>query len=187
MIKTERLILRKFTEADVEALLAILSDEVVNRYLPWFPLKTKQEATDFYQQRILPKYEEKGEYFAICLKDDVPIGYVAVSGDENHDLGYGLRKEFWNQGIVTEAVDPVLDYLKAQDWQYVTATHDIHNLASGKVMEKVGMAYQYSYKEQWQPKDILVTFRMYQLNFDGVERVYRGYWEKYPEHFVEEL
>lgn len=48
------------------------------------------------------------------------------------------------------------------------------------------MRYCYSYREQWQPKDFPVVFRMYQLNLDGQEdRVYRGYWEKYPEHFVE--
>ena len=32
----------------------------------------------------------------------------------------------------------------------------------------------------------MVTFRMYQLNLDGGDgRVYRGYWEKYPNHFIE--
>ncbi len=34
---TERLILRKFTEEDREALYEILKDEEVNRFLPWFP------------------------------------------------------------------------------------------------------------------------------------------------------
>lgn len=34
-------------------------------------------------------------------------------------------------------------------------------------MKKVGMKYCYSYKEQWQPKDFPVLFRMYQPNFDG--------------------
>ncbi len=42
-------------------------------------------------------------------------------------------------------------------------------------MRNVGMKYQYSYEEQWQPKDLLVTFRMYQLNLDGnLERVYKN-------------
>ncbi len=46
--------------------------------------------------------------------------------------------------------------------------------------------FQYSYKEQWQPKDIPVIFRMYQLNLDGrKDRVYRKYWDAYEEHFVE--
>ncbi len=33
-------------------------------------------------------------------------------------------------------------------------------------MQNIGMRYCYSYQEQWQPKDILVTFRLYQLDLD---------------------
>ena len=41
-------------------------------------------------------------------------------------------------------------------------------------MRQIGMKYQYSYEEQWQPKDLLVTFRLYQLNLDGNgSRVYQ--------------
>lgn len=41
-------------------------------------------------------------------------------------------------------------------------------------------------EEQWQPKNILVTFRMYQLNFDGDDsRVYREYWKNSKVHFIE--
>lgn len=47
---------------------------------------------------------------------------------------------------------------------------------SGGVMRNMGMKYPYSYEEQWQPKNILVTFRTYQLNLDGNEsRVYKKY------------
>ena len=50
------------------------------------------------------------------------------------------------------------------------------------------MRYQYSYEEMWQPKNFLVTFRMYQLNLDGNDgRVYRKYWDSYDNHFVETL
>ena len=60
------------------------------------------------------------------------------------------------------------------------------NPRSGEVMKKLGMKYQYSYEEQWQPKDLLVTFRMYQLNLDGDEsRVFKKYWDMYEVHFVE--
>lgn len=47
------------------------------------------------------------------------------------------------------------------------------------------MQYKYSYKELWQPKNYEVTFRMYQLNFDGIDRTYMEYWDKYP-HFIED-
>ena len=43
-LETERLILRKFTENDMEALFKIYSDKEVNRFLPWFPLNSIEEA-----------------------------------------------------------------------------------------------------------------------------------------------
>lgn len=186
-IITERLILRKFTKSDIEALFKIMSDEQVNTFLPWFPLKTLDEAMDFYVEHYQKKYKLHNSYnYAICLKEDnIPVGYINVSDDESHDFGYGLRREFWHNGIITEACKAVIDQLQRDKVPYITATHDIKNPRSGSVLKKLGMKYQYSYEEQWQPKDILVTFRMYQLNLDGKNRVYSKYWDIYPTHFIE--
>ena len=76
-------------------------------------------------------------------------------------------------------------FLQAEGLPFITATHDIKNVGSGRVMQKLGMKYQYSYEEMVQPKDYLVTFRMYQLNFSNPNYVYRKYWNKYDKHFVE--
>ena len=104
VLKTERLILRKFTEEDMEALFLILKDEEVNKFLPWYPMKDLAEAKKFYDERYAAEYQLPQAYaYAICLKsDNVSIGYIKIEMEEHHDLGYGLLKEFWNQGIVTE-------------------------------------------------------------------------------------
>lgn len=47
------------------------------------------------------------------------------------------------------------------------------------------MKYQYSYEEQWKPKNLLVTFRMYQLNFDEKKEVFKKYWDNSAVHFIE--
>lgn len=44
LLETERLVLRRFAEDDLEALFNIYSDEEVNTYLPWFPLTSQEEA-----------------------------------------------------------------------------------------------------------------------------------------------
>ena len=186
---TERLILRKFTEEDREALYEILKDEEVNRFLPWFPAASLTAAETFLKEHYLDSYKkESGYQYAICLKgENRPVGYIGVSMEESHDLGYGLRKEYWNQGIITEAGRAVIERVRKDGIPYLTATHDVKNPASGAVMEKLGMSYQYSYEELWQPKNFLVTFRLYQLNLDGeTERVYRKYWEQSEVHFVED-
>lgn len=49
-LETERLILRKFTRNDLEAIYKIYNDCEVNKFLPWFPLKTMEEAKIFYEE-----------------------------------------------------------------------------------------------------------------------------------------
>ncbi len=189
-LETPRLIMRKFTEEDMEALFLILHDEEVNTFLPWYPMKDLEETKKFFDERYAAKYKLPQAYaYAICMKsDNIPIGYINVDMEEHHDFGYGLRKEFWHQGIVTEAGKAVLEQVKRDGIPYITATHDRNNPRSGKVMQNVGMKYCYSYEEQWQPKNIPVIFRMYQLNFDGNDDfVYRKYWDMYDRHFIEEL
>lgn len=187
-IKTERLTLRKFTESDLEALYQIYSDKETNRFLPWFPLKNREEAEEVFKEKYAAKYAQPQAYaYALCLrKDDYPIGYIKVDMEENHDLGYGLRKEFWHRGIMTEAAKAVVAQVKKDGLLYLTATHDVNNPRSGSVMKRIGMKYQYTYEELWQPKNFFVTFRMYQLNLDGdQERVFKKYWHDSAVHFVE--
>ncbi|MDE7313911.1 MAG: GNAT family N-acetyltransferase [Eubacterium sp.] len=185
---TDRLFLRKFEESDLEALYKIYSDTEVNKFLPWFPLKTIEETKAFYEEHLVSRYNQKCAYhYAVCLKkDNYPIGYVNVGADDSYDFGYGICKEFWHKGIATEAGKAVVEQLKKDNIPYITATHDVNNPQSGGVMKRLGMKYQYSYEEQWQPKDILVIFRMYQLNLDGNDcRVYKEYWNNSAVHFVE--
>lgn len=187
-LNTPRLILRKFTRQNLEAIYKIYSDIEVNRFLPWFPLKTLEDAILFYQERFESEYmREHGYNYAICLKEDnLPVGYIHTAMDDSHDFGYGLCREFWHRGIAVEAGEAVIERLRADGIPYITATHDVNNPGSGRVMKRLGMKYQYSYKEQWQPKNFPVIFRMYQLNLDGKDtRVYKKYWDSYAVHFVE--
>lgn len=189
-LKTERLILRKFTDRDINALFLILKDEEVNTFLPWFPLKNMEEAKSFFEEQYASKYAQpQGYAYAICLKEDnFPIGYINVSMGDSHDFGYGLRKEFWHKGITSEAAKAIVEQVKKDGLPYLTATHDRNNPRSGLVMQRAGMKYCYSYEEQWQPKNFPVVFRMYQINFDGNEEfVYKKYWNESANHFIEQI
>ena len=186
MIETKRLILRPFHEQDTEALFEIMKDKEVNTFLPWFPFKSFEE-TKKYLKSFYLDYQGEGFRYAICLKDDnKPIGYIHVGDGDSFDFGYALRKEFWRQGIVSEAANAFIEMLKTTDIPYITATHDVLNPRSGHVMKAIGMKYCYTYTEHWMPKDIDVNFRMYQMNFDGSDFVYQKYWNMYP-HRIENL
>lgn len=187
-LETQRLLLRKFKQEDATALLSLLRDKEVNTFLPWFPLETLEQAQAFLEERFLRCYELPCSYhYAVCLKDENrPIGYVNISDNESHDLGYGLSKAYWRQGIVTEACTAIIERLRQVDFPYITATHDVKNMRSGEVMKKIGMTYRYTYEELVKPKNNLVTFRMYQLNFTREsDWTYKEYWDQHPVHFIE--
>lgn len=186
MIETKRLIIRPFHEQDVEALFEIMKDKEVNTFLPWFPFTSLEETKVYLKEHYLD-YQGEGYRYAICLKDDnKPIGYIHVGDGDSYDFGYGLRKEFWHQGIVSEAAKAFVEMLKTTNIPYITATHDVLNPRSGNVMKAIGMKYCYTYTEHWMPKDIDVNFRMYQMNFDGSDMVYQKYWNMYP-HYIENM
>lgn len=185
---TERLILRRFTEDDIAALYEIYSDREVNRFLPWFPPVTAEDAETLYREQYESRYRQPRSYrYAICFKEDHrPVGYITVETDDSYELGYGLRRGFWHKGVVTEAGKAVIAQLVRDGIPYITATHDVNNPRSGEVMKRLGMTYRYSYEEQWQPKNILVVFRMYQLDLDGnKDRVYQKYWDRSAVRFIE--
>lgn len=189
VLETERLILRRFTEDDIEAILHIYKDPEINTFLPWQPIKTMEEARILYEESYEQSYKKpRGYKYAVCLKsDNVPVGYVHVSTDDSYDLGYGLRKEFWHKGIMKEAAEAVVKQVKEDGFSYITATHDVRNSHSGELMKGLGMNYQYTYEEQWHHMDLPVTFRMYQLNFDNESiRRYDKYWIISKVHYVED-
>lgn len=184
-LETERLTLRKFRREDVDALYALYSDREVNRFLPWFPLASREEAERLLEREYQAVYARpRGCRYAVCLKGDgLPVGYVHLEMEAPYDLGYALLRPFWGRGIAAEAARRAAEWALSAGVPYITATHDVNNPRSGGVMRALGMRYQYTYVERWQPKDFPVAFRLYQLGGTG----YRGYWDRFPQHYIERL
>ncbi|ERL63858.1 GNAT family N-acetyltransferase [Schleiferilactobacillus shenzhenensis] len=187
--QTKRLIIRPFRDdaTDTAAAFNILSNETVNQFLPWFPVQSALAARAMVHDTQQPRRHMS--WYAVCLKtDDIPIGYVTVADTKSQDLGYGLLPAYWNQGIITEAAAKViqLEWVYGRGW--LTATHDVHNPASGRVMQKLGMIYQYTYQELTEPKHAYVNFRMYQINLAQKDApIYEGYWAQSTVHYIEDL
>ena len=149
LLETPRLTLRKFRPEDLEALFQLLHDKEVNRFLPWFPVETLEEAQAFYRERI----QGQRYFFAICLKgEDRPMGYVKAEDGNSYDFGYALGREHWHQGLTTEAARALVGYLRQEGIPFITATHDRENPRSGGVMRQLGMRYCYSYWSRCSPR-----------------------------------
>lgn len=165
--------MRKFELQDADELFRILSDEEVNRFLPWFPHKTREETLRFLQDSVFADCDKAIAYrYAVVLRSESRvIGYLSFLGidekDRSGDIGYGPLREYWGKGIMTEAVKALLFRLKADGFRYATATHGVQNPASGRVMQKCGMRYVRTYPEFWQPKGIWVNFNLYRIDLNG--------------------
>ncbi|MBR7798314.1 GNAT family N-acetyltransferase [Agaribacter marinus] len=170
-IETDRLKLRKFSDDDLYDMFEIYHDEEVNKFLPWFPFQSIEETKEYLYNTIYKEYDQRIAYhYAIEEKaNHKVIGYIGISKiDEEKgsaELGYGLLKTYWGKGIATEASKALLKRLKQDGFKSIFATNDVNNIGSGRVLEKSGMTYQYSYDERWQPKNNTVTFKLHRIDF----------------------
>jgi ribosomal-protein-alanine N-acetyltransferase len=122
-------------------------DPEVCRYLSWGPHRdisvTRKRIEDWVRN-----YQYENTYiWAIYLKTMKKlIGSISVEisndSQETCEIGYCLSKEYWNRGIMTEALTAVMHYLFYEvGYKKIQAKHDILNTASGRVMQKAGMKF----------------------------------------------
>ncbi len=145
-LHTERLLLRDFEEADWEAVYCYASDPEVTRFMVWGP-NTEEDTREYIQHKLAAQQADPRTSFslAVVLKaEDVLIGSCAltVSRPEKHAayIGYCLNRDYWGQGYATEAVQAIigLGFLQLH-LHRIFATCDPHNVASLRVLEKLGM------------------------------------------------
>ena len=185
VLQTPRLQIRPFTRKDTDAIFAIYSYDDTNTFLPWFPVRTRTEAERVYEERYAASGKSAEFALAVCIGGQA-IGYVHLDGRPPYDLGYALLPGYRGRGLAAEACTALLGHARKEGFLFVTATHDVNNPASGRVMQKLGMKYCYTYEEFWRPKNFPVLFRLYQISFGDVS-VWRGYWEGAKRRFVESL
>ena len=146
IFETERLILRRFTEADTKLLLYLNSDPEVLKYLHEIPLKDEAHSLQILKTVILPQYEKNLGRWAIHLKENNEfIGWSGLKFRpelDEIDLGYRFVKTAWGKGYATEAASHTLKYgLQTLGLQTITGRAHIENIASIKVLEKIGMKF----------------------------------------------
>ena len=106
-IHTERLILRKFTTDDAQAMFENwASDERVTRYLTWCPHESP-EATRQLLELWCAAYENPSTYNWVIEYEGTPIGNINVvrlsEKSEYAELGYCMGYAYWNKGFMSEA------------------------------------------------------------------------------------
>lgn len=145
-IETKRLILRNFCIEDANSMFeTYCHDEVVTKYITWYPHQDVEYTKSFLSENVIPKIEQPDNLsLAITFKDDESfvIGDISiVSFDEdNVEIGYVIGRDYWNQGIASETVNAFCDYIYSHfDIKTIIACIDNENTASRKVLENVAL------------------------------------------------
>lgn len=151
---TKRLKLRKFILSDAVYMYKNYAyDERVTKFLSWRPYKNIEDIEKFLSDRI-DEYKCKNTYhWAIEINSEI-IGSIAIiSLDEKNcscEIGYCIGYDYWNQGIASEALLSVMNFLFYEVGIHrIVAKHDVENPASGKVMINCNMTYEGRLREYY--------------------------------------
>jgi [ribosomal protein S5]-alanine N-acetyltransferase len=141
---TPRLFARPATVADAQVVFAeYASDPLVARYMTWTPHRSVDDTAEFLA-RCEHVWDDGSAYpWGLWRKQDGAFaGLLEIRVTPTAvDLGYALVQRAWHQGLMTEALKPVVQWALAQPTIYrAWATCDVANGASARVLERVGMA-----------------------------------------------
>lgn len=149
-IETERLLLRKTIDTDAEYMFYNWANDArVTKFMTWEPYENAQQLRESYHQYLMENRDKPDFYdWKIELKSlGQPVGAIGVTvmreDIEAVEIGYCLGYDWWHQGIMTEALRTVIQFLFEEvGFNRITAKHDVNNPHSGGVMKNAGMQYE---------------------------------------------
>ena len=142
VIETARLRLRPIGLQDVDAVLSYAADPEWGRYLPVPQPYLREHAEQFVASQVLLDRESHAAWaieYAGVVGGGINIRFDFAN--QVGELGYSLARSHWGQGLTTEAAQAVVDaaFTAYPDLRRVRAMADARNIASLRVMEKIGM------------------------------------------------
>lgn len=157
-LETDRLILRRFIEADVDNLVDLDSDPAVMRYISGGPATPREDIEHSFIPAILDHYKRFagfGFWAAIEKPTGAFIGWFHFRPDQHDlsehpevvELGYRLKRSVWGKGYATEGSLALIErgFSEFGVQRVVAFTYGEHQ-ASRRVMEKVGMRLTRTYR-----------------------------------------
>ena len=161
-LETDRLILRRFTEQDVDNLFDLDSDPAVMRMVSGGSGTPREVLANDHIPDYLTYYERFAGYgFWAAIERSTgdflgwfhlrPLGEDPLDDPE---LGYRLKRSAWGKGYATEGSQALIDKaFRELGVQRVMALTYSEHVASRRVMEKVGMRLVRTYKPT--PEELL--------------------------------
>ena len=145
-IKTQRLLLRRFRESDLQDFFECCHNPNLGNNAGWKPHDTIEESKDF----LYAVFVNQENIWAIIDNSTTHlIGSIGLVPDFKREnpkarmIGYWLKEDYWGQGIMTEAVKAILTYgFQSLKLDLITANCYPFNLRSQHVLERYGFIYE---------------------------------------------
>ena len=150
--ETERLYTRDFKMDDFNAVHELVQNPDIYKYQGWGP-NSKEDTRNFIKRSIEQEYAVPRKSFEIpiLLKEtQFIIGCMRISSVscKKADIGYWIKKDLWGQGFATEATLGAIKFgFQKLEINKICATSAPENLASIRVLEKIGMVKEGYLKE----------------------------------------
>lgn len=143
LIETDRLLLRPYRLEDVEEVFAYARDPEWSRFLRALPAPYERVHAEQFIARQVLLDRRVHPTWAITLGGEV-IGGINLRFESGHraaEMGYSVARDHWGRGLCTEAARAVVDaaFGGCGELLRLQARADVHNVASQRVMEKIGM------------------------------------------------
>jgi RimJ/RimL family protein N-acetyltransferase len=160
-LETERLVLRRFTSADVDNLVTLDADPGVMRYINGGKPTPREEVETDVLPAFLAYYERGSAWGFWAVEERYTgafIGWFHLrpprdGHTEDPELGYRFRSSKWGQGYASEGSVALVDKaFRDLGAQRVFAETMVVNDASRRVMEKAGMRYVRTFHADWPVK-----------------------------------
>lgn len=153
-LHTKRLLLEKLEMKHAESFYSYRSDAETNKYQGWIPYAL-EDCKHFIKNRIAEQMNTEGTWFqfAILHKETNELigdlGIHFLPGDNHQaEIGCTISKKYHGNGYATEALSQVIDHLFRELKKHrITASIDPNNLASAKLVEKLGFRKEAHFKE----------------------------------------
>ena len=152
-LETERLLLRRVNENDVNEVFALRSNPETMKYIPRPLVKTTDDALEHIAMIDSKIINNEGINWAITYKDNPKligiIGHYRIKAEHfRAEVGYMLLPEYNGKGIVSEAVKEVVKYgFNEMKLHSIEAIIDPENFGSEKVLQKCGFVKEAHLKE----------------------------------------
>jgi RimJ/RimL family protein N-acetyltransferase len=147
MLETERLILRPLCKNDIDAIYRMRSDADIMRYIR--EPQNRDESANWVELVSSRWAAEQIGFCAIIEKSSHEFagwcGLWQLKETGEIEIGYAVGKQFWGKGYASEAATEFLAYaFERLEVEKIVAVARPENAASRRVMEKLGMHYDYT-------------------------------------------